>query len=120
MNNQEALAYIRAYFDELFVKRNMAALDEYLDQDYFDDDIGDPNVDHIENGKAFLTQLFKDKPTIGVDVKSALAEENVISAFLDWFILDEGVKKIIIKGVAIFVLKNQKIMKRHTFIYFKE
>jgi hypothetical protein len=47
MNNQESLEFVRTYFDELFGKWNLAALDLYLDKEYFDDDIGDPNVDHI-------------------------------------------------------------------------
>lgn len=39
MNNQEGLEFIRKYFDELFGRRNVDILDEYLDPDYFDDDI---------------------------------------------------------------------------------
>jgi hypothetical protein len=85
MNNQESLEFVRDYFGELFGKRNVDALDLYLDQDYFDDDIGDPNIDHIQNAKRYLLQLFRDKPTIGIDVKDAMRE--------------------------------QKILKRHTFIY---
>lgn len=33
MNNQESLEFIRKYFDELFGKRNVDALDVYLDKD---------------------------------------------------------------------------------------
>ena len=117
MNNQESLEFIRMYFDELFGKRNINALDLYLDNDYFDDDIGDPQTDHIQNSKEFLAKLFKENPTIGVEVKDAIARDGVISAYLEWFVIEDNRKRIIRKGVAIFVVKDQKIRKRHTFIY---
>jgi hypothetical protein len=120
MNNQEGLEFIRKYFDELFGKRNIDALDVYLDQDYFDDDIGNPNVDHLENAKAYLQELFREKPTIGVDVKDAITRDDVITAFLEWFVQENSVTRIIRKGVAIFIVSNQKILKRHTYIYYEE
>jgi len=120
MNNQEALEYIRTYFDELFGKRNLDALDTFLDKNYFDDDIGDPTVDHIQNGKEFLADLFNKQPTIGVEVKDAISQDNVITAFLDWFIVEQDRRKILYKGVAIFVLNDRKILKRHTYIYHEE
>ena len=120
MNNQESLEFIRTYFDELFGKRNINILDVYLDRDYFDDDIGDPNVDHIQSSKEYLLNLFKEKPTIRVDVKDVVTNDGVISAFLEWFVTEHHVKRIIIKGIAIFVLRDQKIRKRHTYIYFQE
>jgi len=120
MNNQESLEFIRTYFDELFGKRNVDALDVYLDKNYFDDDIGDPKVDHIKNGKEYLSELFRERPTIGVDVKDAITRDNVISAFLEWFVTEKDVKRTIRKGIAIFVVNNQKILKRHTYIYYEE
>lgn len=120
MNQQESLEFLRTYFDELFTKRNIDSLDMYLDQDYFDDDIGDPTVDHIRNSKEFLLNLFQQKPTIRVEVKDAVTCDNVISAFLEWVVTENGVKKMIRKGVAIFVLRDRKILKRHTFTYFQE
>jgi hypothetical protein len=120
MNNQESLEFIRTYFDELFGKRNVDILDVYLDKDYFDDDIGDPNVDHIESSKEFLLNLFNEKPTINVDVTHVMAHDNVISAFLEWFITENNVRRSVIKGLAIFALRDQKIFRRHTFIYFRE
>lgn len=120
MNNQESLAFIREYFDELFVRRNIDALDVYLDKDYFDDDISDPTVDHIKNSKEFLTELFKQSPTIGVEVKDAITQDGVISAFIEWSVREISAKRIIRKGVAIFVVHNQQILKRHTFIYYEE
>jgi hypothetical protein len=118
MNNQEGLEFIRKYFDELFGKRNVDALDIYLDKNYCDDDIGDPSLDQLKNSKEFLKALFRDEPTIGVDVKDAISRGNVICAFLEWFIMESNLKKTIRKGVAIFVVKNRKILKRHTYIYF--
>ena len=120
MNNQESLAFIRKYFDELFGKRNVNALDVFLDKDYFDDDIGDPEVDHIKNGKEYLKELFREQPTIGVEVKDAVTQDGVISAFVEWFVCENNVRKTIRKGVAIFVVNDQKILKRHTYVYFEE
>ena len=120
MNNEESLEFVREYFDELFGKRNPEALDFYLDKDYFDDDIGDPNIDHIKASKEYLGNLFRQKPTIGVDVKDAMAQDNVISAFLEWYVLENSLKRTIIKGVAILVIQDQKILKRHTYIYYRE
>jgi hypothetical protein len=120
MNNQESLQFLRQYFNELFVKRNLEALDLYLDPGYFDDDIGDPDINHLKNSKEYLTKLFKTNPTIGVDVIDAVAHDDVISAFLEWSICEDKVRRTIRKGVAIFVLKGQRILKRHTFIYFEE
>ena len=120
MNNEAGLALIREYFEELFGKRNVDALSTYLDENYFDDDIGESESDHVRCSKEFLSALFKRQPTIGVDVKDATVQDDVISAFLHWFVLEHDVKKIIRKGVAIFVMKNQKIVKRHTYIYYDE
>jgi hypothetical protein len=120
MNNQESLAFIRKYFDELFGKRNVNALDVFLDKDYFDDDIGNPEVDHIKNGKEYLKELFREQPTIGVEVKDAVTQDGVISAFVEWFVCENNIRKTIRKGVAIFVVNDQKILKRHTYVYFEE
>jgi hypothetical protein len=120
MNNQESLEFIRQYFDELFGKRNIDVLDVYLDKDYFDDDIGDPGVDHIKDSKEFLENLFREKPSIRVDIKDAITRDDVISAFLEWFVIEDNLKRIIRKGIAIFVIRNQKILKRHMYIYFQE
>jgi hypothetical protein len=117
MNNQAGLEFIRKYFDELFGKRNIGALDLYLDENYFDDDIGDAEVDHLENSKEFLAEWFRVQPTIGVEVIDAITQDNVISAFLNWFVIESNTKRIIQKGVVIFVVNNQKILKRHTYIY---
>ena len=120
MDNSEGLEFIRKYFDELFNKRNINALDVYLDRDYFDDDIGDPNVDHLKSSKEFLTELFTRNPSIGVDVKDAITHDDVISAFLEWFVRENNKKRVIRKGIAIFVVAEQRIRKRHTFVYFEE
>lgn len=117
MDNQESLDFIRNYFDELFGKRNLDALDVYLDKDYFDDDIGDPDIDHIENSREYLADLFRIHPTIGVDVSDAITKDDVISAFLEWFVFENNIKQVIRKGVAIFVVKDRRIRKRYTFIY---
>ena len=117
MNNKEALQFIRSYFDELFGKRNVAALNAWLHQDYFDDDIGDPAEDHIRNSKEYLQKLFTEKPSIAVEVIDAVTHDDVIAAFLEWYEMDGNIRKTIRKGVAMFVVKDAKIVKRHTFIY---
>ncbi len=117
MNDQEALSYLRGYFEQLFGQRNVDALDVYLDPEYFDDDIGDPTVNHIENSRQYLLSWFSREPTIGVAVKDAVTQDNVISAFLEWYITPQGARKTLMKGVAIFVLQDQKIIRRHTYMY---
>jgi ketosteroid isomerase-like protein len=120
MNNQEGLEYVRTYFDELFGKRNVAALDVYLAPDYSDDDIPAGTVDHLKNSKEYLRNLFRERPTIGVDVLDAVAREDVISAFLEWYVVENGTRHVLRKGIAIFVVRDGKIVKRHTFVYFEE
>jgi len=120
MNNAEGLEFIHRYFDEVFNKRNIDALDDFVDKDYFDDDIGDPKVDHLKNSKEFLKELFRRNPTIGIDVTDAITHDNVISAFLEWFVRENEKKRVIRKGVAVFVVENQRIRKRHTYIYYEE
>ncbi|PKO14385.1 MAG: hypothetical protein CVU39_15230 [Chloroflexi bacterium HGW-Chloroflexi-10] len=117
MDQQESLAFIREYFHQLFDLRNIDAIDHYLDRDYYDDDIGDPQVDHIQNSKEFLKNLFIKNPTIGVDVKDAISRDNVITAYLEWYVTKNDTRLTLRKGVAIFVLRGKKILKRHTFIY---
>jgi hypothetical protein len=54
-----------------------------------------------------------------VEVNDAIARDDVISAYLEWITKENGSKQTIRKGVAIFVVKDQKILRRHTFIYFE-
>lgn len=103
----------------MFDRRNLDILDSFLDENYFDEDIGDPKINHIQNSKEFLAEWFKEQPTLGIDVMDAIAQENVISAFLQWHVTEANAKKIVQKGVAIFVVKNQRIARRHTWIYYK-
>ncbi len=58
MNQEEAREFIQHYFAELFGKHNIEALDEFLHPDYFDDDISDPHVNHLQNSKEYLRALF--------------------------------------------------------------
>ena len=107
-------------------RKRSKSLDNFLDHHArwpligFDDDIGDPGIDHIQNSKEYLTNMFAQNPTIGVDVKAAIVRDDVISAYLDWHVTENGVKRVIRRGVANFVLKQGKIIKRHTFVYFEE
>jgi hypothetical protein len=119
MDSSEALTFLRKYFNDLFGRRNVDALDGYLHENYFDGDIGDSQPDHIRNSKEFLTQWFAQNPTIGVEVKDALARDDVISAFLEWSAAEDGVRKPLQKGVAVFVMKDGKIIRRQTYIYWQ-
>ena len=120
MNSTESLAYVKKYFHEIFDKRNINAIDYLFDKDYFDDDIGDPNINHVENSKKFLSDLFANNPNIGVNVVSAIEKDGVISSFIEWYVNKDNKNEIIRKGVVIFVLRNEKILHRHTFIYYEK
>jgi predicted SnoaL-like aldol condensation-catalyzing enzyme len=120
MNDQDAFEYIKGYFHDLFTRRDLTALDRYLDREYCDDDIGDPTVDQIANSKEYLGRLFLEKPTIGVDVIRAVSHGDVIAAFLEWHVREDDVRKVIMKGLANFQLRGNRILKRQTFIYYNE
>lgn len=119
MNTKEAESFINHYFTELYVKRNIDALEDFLHKDYWDDDIGDPDINHLENSKDFLAELFKAKPKAGIKVRSVTVLDNVITAYLEWYndISDAGT--LWMKGIAIFVIDFGKIIKRHTYFYQK-
>jgi hypothetical protein len=89
-----------------------------LHKEYWDDDIGICSSDHIGDSKKYLSDLFVRIPTMGVDIISSLSDENIITAYLNWYSIIEGKKKILKKGVGIFVIKDYKIFKRHNYIYF--
>ena len=97
----------------------MEKLNDYLHQEYWDDDIGVSGIDHIENGKQYLTRLFEQKPEVGVIVKSAMICDNVITAYLEWYNDITEMKSLWLKGIGLFVMDSGKIRKRHTFIYLK-
>ena len=118
MNNKEAYEYIRTYFHRLFVERDISALDEYLHPDYWDDDIGESGISHIDNSKQFLYSLFQRLPNIDVNVENVMCNENVITVCLQWVDLHGGHPEILRKGIAVFVLTERKISRRHTYIYF--
>jgi predicted SnoaL-like aldol condensation-catalyzing enzyme len=117
MNDMEGFEFVSGYFEELFGKRNLDALDIWLDKKYFDDDIGDNDEDHIRNSKEYLQNMFRENPSIGVDVIKAITHDDVIAAFLEWYDMEGNIKRTLRKGVAMFVVKDGKIVKRHTYIY---
>ena len=118
MNNDEAFEYIKNYFNELFVNKDLSAIDNYLDTKYYDDDIGDTTDNHREESKAYLLELFKKDPTINVCVKKVQVQDDVICAYLEWNSKKEGKIKVLRKGIAIFEIVDRKIKKRHTYIYY--
>lgn len=119
MTNQEARQFITRYFKALFTDRDVQALDEYLHPDYRDDDIGPDSPDHIQQSKEYLTRFFLEVPSIGVHVTETVVADNVITAYLEWYHLDQGRKVTRMKGIGLFVMEGGRILKRHTFIYYK-
>lgn len=117
MTDNEALTFLREYFHVLFVDRNIDALDMYLHPDHHDDDIGDGERDHIRNSKEYLQKLFERDPAINVDVKKAMADDNVITAVLEWYRMKKNGRETWLKGIGIFVMRERQILKRHTFFY---
>ena len=120
MNNAEAHRFIQQYFKRLFVDRDLTALDEHLHPNHWDDDIGESSTDHIQNSKEYLTNLFKNTPTIGVEVHSTMIVDNVITSFLEWFRKEGGQKVSLMKGVGIFVMEGNQILKRHNYLYYED
>ena len=119
MDPLDAKEFLQAFFDRLFIRHDLGALDESLDPDYFDDDIGDPSADHIANSKEFLKALWQREPEMRVQVAEVSVHDDVICAFLEWIKNDNGKTYCFYKGVAIFVMTGNRILKRHTFIYEK-
>lgn len=113
MDDAEAFDFIRTYFHRLFVDRDLSALEAYLHPDYWDDDIGDPAVNHREDSRRYLAELFARQPRIGVTVERAVCQGEVIAAYLAWH---EG-EAVLRRGVALFVVHGGQIVKRHTFIH---
>ncbi|NNG01961.1 MAG: nuclear transport factor 2 family protein [Desulfobacteraceae bacterium] len=118
MTAAQADRFIKDYFFELFEKRNIEALDQYLHEDYWDDDIGETGVDHLENSKRYLSNLFQQFPSIRVDVLNSAVEHDVITAYLEWSYKMDSRKVIWKRGIGIFVLNSNTIIKRHTYIYY--
>lgn len=116
MRKEEALGYIKDYFKTLFIDRDLDKITDFLHPDYWDDDIGDPTVHHINNSKQFLQDLFEKKPRVGVKVIDCNIHENVITAYLEWYNDISNTDSIWLKGIAMFVLESNKIIKRHTYI----
>lgn len=119
MKKEEALKYIKDYFKTLFVYKELDKITNFLHPDYWDDDIGDSNVNHISSSKEYLSELFKRRPHVGVKVIDANIQNNVITAYLEWHNDISRMDSIWMKGVAIFVLESSKIIKRHTYIYYE-
>ena len=120
MKTGEAKTFIEAYFHELFENRDITALDRYLAKDYWDDDIGEEGIDHITNSKAFLQNLFQTRPKVKVRVGDVMIKDEVLAAYLEWYEREGEVEDVFRKGIALFEIKNMKIVKRHTYIYFDE
>jgi predicted SnoaL-like aldol condensation-catalyzing enzyme len=118
MEDIEAYDFVYDYFNEVFNKKNVDALDMYLDENYYDDDIGQESKNHIRNSKEFLANLFMKNPRIEIEVNKVMVKDNVVTAYLEWKNTQNGIKTVLKKGIGIFVIRNNKIIKRHTFIYY--
>lgn len=120
MDQAFADRFVRDYFHALFVERDVDSLDTYLDKNYWDDDIGPNETDHVANAKKYLRTMFKERPGAGVDVMRVLTLDDTITSYLYWYAVDGGVKTIMMKGVAIFEMKENRIARRHTHIYWRK
>ncbi len=119
MNNEEGLAYIRNYFDQIFNGRYTDKLEVFLAQGYDDDDIPDTETDHIKNSREYLTRLFQEIPNIKVKVNGAFTYDNIVVAFIEWYRAEDGIVQPLKKGICLFTLNNEnRIIKRHNYIYF--
>ncbi len=119
MNSEQAHAFVSRYFRRLFDDHDLNALDDYLHPNYWDDDIGDSAADHIENAKSYLAKVFGEKPRLRVDVRATIALDDVIMSYLEWYEGEGAERRTQMKGAAIFVLDEGRILKRHTYIYEK-
>jgi len=119
VNDKEAEKYLREYFPRLFNKRDLSAIDEYLAKGYWDDDIGNHDDDHVRNSKEYLKKWFEDEPTIKIEIKRVIIEDEIITAYLHWYTDDGRKKETKIKGIGMFLIENGKIKKRHNYIYYR-
>ena len=120
MTDQEAAEFVRDYFVTLFETRDLSALEQYVHPDYFDDDIGDPEIDHVEAGKGYLQSLYQRHPTINVTPIRTIVQDEVISSYLEWSTTASGERTVHVRGIALFVMESGRILKRHTFIYYND
>jgi hypothetical protein len=112
-----AKRYIKNYFHGLFIKRDLSTIEKYLDKNHFDYDIGTFEKDHITNSKKYLSELFKNKPSIQVKVLKVKSIGNIICAKLRWYETINNLEKTWLEGVATFYIKDKKILKGNTLIY---
>ncbi len=52
-----------------------------------------------------------------LDEKVGNGKDNVITAYLEWYHLDQGRKVTRLKGIGLFVMEGGRILKRHNYIY---
>ena len=109
--------FLQNYFDGLFIKKDLSFIDKYMDQEYFDYDIGPSVKDHIKNSKEFLKDIFEKQPNLRVIVKKVKRIGSILCAQLQWVIIENRIKKLYMEGIATFEIKKQKIRKRNTLIY---
>jgi hypothetical protein len=119
MDSVQTREFICRYFKRLFNDRDVAVLEECLDGQYWDDDIGKTDLDHVQKSKDFVSDLFRRVPTIGVEVRGTAVLDDVITAYLEWFDYEKGMRSTWMRGVGVFEMKGGRILKRHTYIYYR-
>lgn len=115
----KSFLYIEEYFNTLFVERNLDKINEFLHPNYWDDDYGVAGTDHIEGTKDYLLDLFNKIPKVGVKVNKVDSHDNVIIAYLEWYYDIQDTNSLWQKGVGTFLIESGRIIKRNTFIYYK-
>lgn len=118
VRRQDYHAFLTHYFRVLFEEKNVEALDEYLADTYYDDDIGPECTDHKENSKRYVRNLFTRFPDLRVRVTHVREKDEVVTAYLEWVMSGNGHEVLWKKGIGIFHIHNNRILRRHTYIYY--
>ena len=115
-----AKRFLRNYFHELFVKKDVSCLDRYLSPDYFDSDIGPGVKDHVRNSKDYILNMYKTDPTLHVIVREVRKVERAYCAHLVWRHSENGIENTRFEGIATFIIEKNKIKRRSTLLFNQE
>jgi hypothetical protein len=77
MSAQENEALVRRYFEEAWVKRNLAAVDEFMVPNYVEHQIPDGRLTSRDSLKQLLAMYYKAFP----DMKSVLHDIHLATTF---------------------------------------
>jgi hypothetical protein len=113
----DAKKYLKAFFRELYEKKDVSCLDRYLHPEYFDCDIGPGTKDHVGASKDFVLKKYTEDPGFRVNVKEVRKLGRAYCARLVWSTREDGAEKILFEGIATFLIEGGKIRRRGTFLF---